>query len=118
MTVYRVQRYPGEVVVMKAPGLASQVWYRLRPPRVHSPTGFEFGYGGSGPADLALAILLDHFGEGPHERGFAMRYHQALKRAWVEQLEGPGPHYLETEQLETLLLTFGASPADARRAGG
>lgn len=23
----------------------------------HSPTGFEFGYGGSGPADLALNIL-------------------------------------------------------------
>jgi len=25
---------------------------------MHSPTGFEFGYGGSGPADLALNILL------------------------------------------------------------
>lgn len=24
----------------------------------HSPTGFNFGYGGSGPADLALNILL------------------------------------------------------------
>ena len=23
----------------------------------HSPTGFEFGYGGSGPADLALNII-------------------------------------------------------------
>jgi len=27
--------------------------------RDHSPTGFEFGYGGSGPTQLALAILLD-----------------------------------------------------------
>lgn len=26
----------------------------------HSPTGFEVGYGGSGPADLALSILHDH----------------------------------------------------------
>jgi len=25
----------------------------------HSPDGFEFGYHGSGPAQLALAILLD-----------------------------------------------------------
>jgi len=25
----------------------------------HSPTGFEYGYGGSGPAQLALAILAD-----------------------------------------------------------
>ena len=29
--------------------------------RNHSPTGFEWGYGGSGPAQLALAILVDHF---------------------------------------------------------
>ena len=26
----------------------------------HSPTGFEWGYGGSGPAQLALAICADH----------------------------------------------------------
>jgi Family of unknown function (DUF6166) len=30
--------------------------------RSHSPTGFEWGYAGSGPAQLALAILADHFG--------------------------------------------------------
>ncbi len=29
--------------------------------RNHSPTGFEWGYNGSGPAQLALAILMDHF---------------------------------------------------------
>jgi hypothetical protein len=27
----------------------------------HSPNGFEWGYGGSGPAQLALAILAHHF---------------------------------------------------------
>ena len=27
----------------------------------HSPTGFEFGYGGSGPADLAFSILVHWF---------------------------------------------------------
>jgi len=26
----------------------------------HSPSGFEWGYGGSGPAQLALALLLDY----------------------------------------------------------
>lgn len=26
----------------------------------HSPTGFEWGYGGSGPAQLALALLAWH----------------------------------------------------------
>lgn len=29
----------------------------------HSPTGMSWGYSGSGPADLALSILADHFGE-------------------------------------------------------
>ena len=28
---------------------------------LHSPTGFEWGYLGSGPADLALSLLADHF---------------------------------------------------------
>ncbi|HEU6448902.1 MAG TPA: DUF6166 domain-containing protein [Verrucomicrobiae bacterium] len=28
--------------------------------RSHSPAEFEWGYGGSGPAQLALAILADH----------------------------------------------------------
>lgn len=30
---------------------------------LHSPTGLEWGYGGQGPADLALSILADYFGE-------------------------------------------------------
>lgn len=31
----------------------------------HSPTGFEWGYSGSGPADLALSILWDYLGHEP-----------------------------------------------------
>lgn len=34
---------------------------------VHSPDGFEMGYAGSGPADLALAILCDHLHVGDHD---------------------------------------------------
>lgn len=37
----------------------------LRHVVVHSPSGFNWGYGGSGPADLALSILADFFGENP-----------------------------------------------------
>lgn len=40
----------------------------------HSPTGFEFGYGGSGPADLALNILA--LVVSPKE---AMHLHQQFK---------------------------------------
>lgn len=49
------------------------------PPRFdldnHSPTGFEWGYGGSGPAQLALAILADALDDD--ER--ALRLHQKFK---------------------------------------
>jgi len=31
----------------------------------HSPTGFEWGYLGSGPSDLALSILWDFMGHEP-----------------------------------------------------
>lgn len=36
--------------------------YPLRHLIWHSPTGFECGDSGYGPADLALSILADHFG--------------------------------------------------------
>lgn len=41
---------------------ASESWLPLAPSLKevnHSPTGFEWGYGGSGPHQLAFAILLD-----------------------------------------------------------
>jgi hypothetical protein len=48
----------------------------------HSPTGFEWSYGGSGPAQLALAILAHHLGaKGPCSKGAeeALTYRQAFK---------------------------------------
>lgn len=50
--------------------------------RNHSPTGFEWGYGGSGPAQLALALLADHFAHG--ER--ALELYQDFKFAVVANL--------------------------------
>jgi hypothetical protein len=41
----------------------------------HSPAGFSWGYGGSGPAQLALALLADALGDG----NLAVRLHQAFK---------------------------------------
>lgn len=45
----------------------------------HSPTGFEWGYPGSGPAQLALALLADALGDDAR----AVRLHQAFKCACV-----------------------------------
>ena len=42
--------------------------------RNHSPDGFQWGYGGSGPAQLALAILAYEFGDS-----VAKHYYQDFK---------------------------------------
>jgi hypothetical protein len=52
----------------------------------HSPTGFEFGYGGSGPAQLALAILLDY----TNNNELAVELHQAFKWKHVGRWDHPG----------------------------
>jgi hypothetical protein len=49
----------------------------------HSPDGFAWGYGGSGPAQLALAILL---AAGLSENE-AVRLHQDFKWAFIAPLE-------------------------------
>lgn len=50
-------------------------WARLEHRVVrHSPDGFAWGYGGSGPAELALNIIVDALGD----------------EAWCEHCEGAG----------------------------
>ena len=56
----------------------------------HSPTGFEWGYSGSGPADLALSLLFDHFGETPQAKGRASQIYQAFKVRCVALLPRQG----------------------------
>src|SRR5690606_27712886 len=71
----------------------------------HSPTGMEWGYGGSGPADLALSILADYLGEQAAVRRYldstrrnpwdtldveeplSLRLHQLFKFAYVAQFD-------------------------------
>jgi hypothetical protein len=52
----------------------------------HSPTGFNFGYGGSGPAQLALAILLDYTGD----KMVAGAFHQDFKWKFIGGMQHPG----------------------------
>lgn len=44
--------------------------------RNHSPTGLEWGYAGSGPAQLSLALLCDHFNGNTVE---ALKFYQEFK---------------------------------------
>jgi len=50
-----------------------------------SPSGFEWGYGGSGPATLAIAILAHAFGDE-----FACDHYQQFKRDIVSDLPEDG----------------------------
>lgn len=49
----------------------------------HSPTGFEWGYWGSGPAQLALAILANFLQDDQE----AFRLHQEFKMDVVAKLD-------------------------------
>lgn len=60
------------------------VWKQLSPSRSqkvwnHSPDGFSWGYGGSGPAQLALALLL----EAGADDDAARELHQEFKNEFV-----------------------------------
>ena len=48
----------------------------------HSPDGFEWGYPGNGPAQLALAILADHL----RDDEAAINLHQRFKWSVVAKL--------------------------------
>lgn len=90
------------VVVICSAGVAP-----LRHYPYHSPDGFEWGYNGSGPADLARCILLDHFGVEPHPRnGFYPPQpdelpvdYQAFKAEVVAELQAGEPWSLTGEQV-------------------
>jgi hypothetical protein len=47
----------------------------------HSPTGFQWGYSGSGCAQLALALLIDATGDNYK----ALTLHQDFKREFVSR---------------------------------
>lgn len=51
----------------------------------HSPTGFSWGYGGSGPADLVLNILSLYV-----EEDEAYELHQEFKRFFIEPMPKEG----------------------------
>ena len=53
--------------------------------RQHSPTGFAWGYLGSGPAQLALAILLDATGDEELAQRHYMSFKEDFVARWPEK---------------------------------
>jgi len=64
----------------------------------HSPTGFEWGYGGSGPAQLALAIMADHIGNDDQ----ALSLYQSFKSDVIAGLPKDG-WTLTSQELDAAL---------------
>jgi len=48
----------------------------------HSPSGMSWGYGGSGPADLALSILAHYFKEKYLTTAYFKKFHSRPSQAW------------------------------------
>lgn len=59
---------PGDVICERRAGYAATNVPQMHVK--HSPDGFEWGYGGSGPADFALNILALFIGREEAERDF------------------------------------------------
>lgn len=63
--------------------------------RNHSPTGFAWGYSGSGPAQLALALLVDFLGDAEE----ALRLYQSFKARVVTRLPFNEPWTLSAQEV-------------------
>lgn len=105
-----MRRYAG-----RREGFVADVSVNGRPlnPRLdlwnHSPTGFEWGYGGSGPAQLALALLADHLSNDDE----AVSLHQDFKRAIIANLPHRGWTLTSQQIQETVETLRSSSPPPA-----
>jgi len=71
----------------------------------HSPNGFEWGYTGSGPAQLACGLLLDYYGD----EQFAREHYIAFLNRVVSRLECEAPAdcwHLTGEEIDAALATI------------
>lgn len=71
----------------------------------HSPDGFNWGYGGSGPAQLALALLLEET-----DRDNALRLYQSFKWDVVASLPKDQGWKLSSEEIQQWLQKGGYMP--------
>ena len=69
----------------------------------HSPDGHSWGYGGSGPAQLAKDILWDHLGEAPHPACY-----QDFKEDMVASVPMNAPFRRTSEEVDGWLVSWRA----------
>lgn len=87
----------------------------------HSPSGFEWGYGGSGPSDLALNILALFLPKNPRQRGVsvfrgprvsgdAFYLHQRFKAQVIATLDRGTDHTIKGDEVRAWLRLNGTQP--------
>lgn len=79
--------------------------------RNHSPTGFEWGYGGSGPAQLALAILAHHLQDNEK----AIAYYQDFKWSIIANLPRNNGWEINSSEVDWVLRVLTESRGGHRR---
>lgn len=94
--VYRGVRDRNGICLIEVTPPGAEVGYPLPHRMIHSPTGFEWGYGGSGPADTARSILADYLGFVP-----AASIYQRFKFLIVAAL--PSEFAIDSDDIETAL---------------
>lgn len=68
----------------------------------HDPDGFDYGYDGSGPADLARAILSDYLGYVPKWRVYRAFLHQ-----FIVPLDRAEPWTISEAEISAWLVLMG-----------
>ena len=76
------EKLPGVKVIVEEGDVQRSLEHKIR----HSPTGFEMGFLGSGPADLALSILWDVMGKEPDIPTY-MRFKSQFVAKWGDEWE-------------------------------
>jgi hypothetical protein len=105
MTAYVGRRRQGDLVVMRLPDGTELTPGRSLDLVTHSPSGFEVGYRGSGPAQLACGLLLDYYNDAQ----VAREHYIAFRNRVISQLECDGPAacwHLTGEEIDVAMATI------------
>lgn len=73
----------------------------------HSPTGFEYGYGGSGPSDLARSIIGDFL----HDRNPDPEVYHHFKWDFVSLWREDAEHEITDDMIDKWMTEKGYYPA-------
>ena len=102
---YVGRRRQGDLIVTRLPEGTELTHERSLDLVTHSPSGFEVGYIGSGPAQLACGLLLDYYGD----EQVAREQYIAFRNQVVSQLECDGAAmcwHLTGEEIDTAMATI------------